>query len=189
MLTCPMCKKTVRGLPKECPTCRTDLTILVDYLSDLDGNLQRAEELTRSGKLGEAVWAYLEVLEVDPDNPMARKQVGSVATAVRQFDELTPGRGWAARIRKRASVRNWVEDVTDLRDEVTPAAWKLFFIVGVMLLATMVFGFGWGYQAAQPRIDEPAAGSTGRSTQPSAKPTTPREKGKLPDKGPPPLGK
>jgi hypothetical protein len=35
------------------------------------------------------------VLEVDPDNASARKQVSQVATAVRQFDHLTPGRRWA----------------------------------------------------------------------------------------------
>ncbi len=41
------------------------------------------------------MWAYLEVLEVDPDNATARRQVSQVATAVRQFDFATPGRRWA----------------------------------------------------------------------------------------------
>src|SRR5439155_115336 len=48
-----------------------------------------------AAELGQAVWAYLEVLEVDPDNAAARRQVGQVATAVRQFDKTAPGRRWA----------------------------------------------------------------------------------------------
>ena len=43
----------------------------------------------------EAIWAYLEVLEVDPDNPQARKAIAQVVTAVRQFDTVMPGRRWA----------------------------------------------------------------------------------------------
>ena len=50
--------------------------------------------MTKAGELGQAVWAYLEVLEVDPDNAAARKQVSQVATAVRQFDLTAPGRKW-----------------------------------------------------------------------------------------------
>ena len=75
MLTCPMCKKRLRGVERECPTCRTDISLLVDYVDNLRDGLTRAEELTRRGELGEAVWEYLSVLEVDPDNAQARKQV------------------------------------------------------------------------------------------------------------------
>src|SRR6059036_2890091 len=95
MLTCPMCKKKLRGLEKECGNCKTDVSLLVDYVENLQEGLERAEALTKAGELGEAVWAYLEVLEVDPDNATARKQVSQVVTAVRQFDYLTPGRRWA----------------------------------------------------------------------------------------------
>jgi hypothetical protein len=35
------------------------------------------------------------VLEVDPDNSTARKQIAQVVTAVRQFDSVMPGRRWA----------------------------------------------------------------------------------------------
>ena len=59
---------------------------LVDYTDHLQTGLERAESFTRAGKLGDAVWEYLQVLEVDPDNATARRQVGQVATAVRQFD-------------------------------------------------------------------------------------------------------
>jgi len=106
MLTCPMCKKSVRRPARECPSCRTDLSLLVNYVEDLQEGLVRAEALTRAGELGEAVWAYLAVLEVDPDNAVARRQVGQVATAVRQFDEEAPGRLWGKRVRKQARRRS-----------------------------------------------------------------------------------
>lgn len=95
MLQCPQCTKPLRELVRRCPTCQADLDLLVDYVSHLQGGLERAENLVRAGELGQAMWAYLEVLEVDPDNATARRQVGQVATAVRQFDFATPGRRWA----------------------------------------------------------------------------------------------
>ena len=78
-----MCKKTVRGTAKECPTCRTDLAILVDYMSDLDSSLEKAEAKTRAGELGEAIWAYLQVLEVDPDNPEDKRDLEELVRQVR----------------------------------------------------------------------------------------------------------
>src|SRR5690242_14009818 len=109
MLTCPMCKKSVRLSSRECPTCRTDLSLLVEYVDHLEEGLARAEELTRAGQLGEAVWAYLSVLEVDPDNAEARRQVGQVAAAVRQFDRIAVGRRWLDKLRRRARFRHWAE--------------------------------------------------------------------------------
>src|SRR5215471_5673212 len=107
MLTCPMCKKKLRGLEKECLNCRTDVSLLVHYVEDLREGLAQAEALTRAGELGEAVWAYLAVLEVDPDNATARRQVGQVATAVRQFDVEGLGRRWGNRVRRKAKRRQW----------------------------------------------------------------------------------
>jgi hypothetical protein len=107
MLTCPMCKKRLRGLEKECANCRTDVSLLVNYVDNLREGLDRAEALTRAGELGEAVWEYLGVLEIDPDNTTARRQVGRVATAVRQFDNTAPGRRWFNRIRKQTRFRRW----------------------------------------------------------------------------------
>ena len=95
MLACPQCTKPLRELARRCPTCQADLDLLVDYVSHLQGGLERAENLTRAGELGQAVWAYLDVLEVDPDNAAARKQISQVVTAVRQFDTVVPGRRWA----------------------------------------------------------------------------------------------
>lgn len=92
MPQCPQCNKPLRELVRRCPSCQADLDLLVDYVSHLAGGLERAENLTRAGELGQAVWEYLAILEVDPDNAAARKQVGQVVTAVRQFDVEAPGR-------------------------------------------------------------------------------------------------
>lgn len=126
MLTCPMCKKAVRGLNRTCATCQTDLSLLVDYVTGLETGLQRADRLTRSGELGGAVWAYLEVLEVDPDNPQARGQVGQVVSAVRQFDQTAPGRVWKRRVEREAHAR------TDRN------AGKMLLFLALMLLALVV---------------------------------------------------
>ena len=95
MPACPQCSKPLRELSRRCPTCQADLDLLVDYVSHLSGGLQRADNLAKAGELGEAVWAYLEVLETDPDNGPARKQIGRVVTAVRTFDLSTPARRMA----------------------------------------------------------------------------------------------
>src|SRR5207248_6648504 len=94
MPSCPQCTKPLLEIVRRCPSCQADLDLLVDYVSHLRGGLERAEDLTRAGELGQAVWAYLEILEVDPDNTAAKKQVSKVATAVRQFDRAAPGRQW-----------------------------------------------------------------------------------------------
>jgi len=95
MPNCPQCNKPLRDFSRKCPSCQADLDLLVDYISHLQGGLQRAESLTKAGELGQAIWAYLEVLEVDPDNAQARKAIAQVVTAVRQFDTVMPGRRWA----------------------------------------------------------------------------------------------
>jgi hypothetical protein len=82
-----MCKKELPWGTNPCSRCRTDLTLLADYMGNLDEHLDRAESALKAGELGDAVWAYLNVLETDPEHPVARKQVTKVATAVRQFDE------------------------------------------------------------------------------------------------------
>ena len=95
MPQCPQCNKPLVELARQCPTCRADLDLLVDYVNGLQGSLYRADQLTRAGELGLAVWAYLQVLEVDPDNPTARQQVSQVANVVRVFDRTATGRRWA----------------------------------------------------------------------------------------------
>jgi hypothetical protein len=105
MLTCPQCKKRTQGLVRKCQTCQADLSLLVEYVGHLYLGLERAEALTRAGELGEAVWAYLEVLEVDPDNATARRQVGNVAAAVRVFDQTSEGRRWRKRLEREKRFR------------------------------------------------------------------------------------
>jgi hypothetical protein len=100
MLTCPMCKKSFASGSRECPSCRADLSLLVGFIDNLQGGVERAAEHTRAGRLGDAVWAYLEVLEVDPDHPAARQQVGQVVMAVRQFDRIAPSRRWLRHLEK-----------------------------------------------------------------------------------------
>src|SRR5258707_5165271 len=107
--SCPVCKKRLNGLEKECSKCRADVSLLVDYVENLQEGLVRANALAKQGELGEAVWAYLEVLEVDPENAAARRQVGQVVAAVRQFDRAAPGRRWLEKLRKREQFRRWLE--------------------------------------------------------------------------------
>src|SRR5258707_12481600 len=95
MLTCPMCKKALEPRASPCSRCRADLTLLVDFMSNLDEHLNKADAAIKAGEIGEAVWAYLNVLETEPDHPVAKKQVLKVATAIRQFDEA-----------KRSGLRN-----------------------------------------------------------------------------------
>jgi hypothetical protein len=148
MLTCPMCKKKLRGLEKECLNCRTDVSLLVHYVEDLREGLARAEALTRAGELGEAVWAYLAVLEVDPDNAAARRQVGQVATAVRQFDQTAPGRRWRKKLHKQNRFRRWMAHWNP-EGEVTDSLLGslLWFVV---IFGALMIGYVIGVRSAAP---------------------------------------
>lgn len=141
MLTCPMCKKTVPAQSRSCPRCTTDLALLTDFVGNLQDGLAKADALTRQGRLGPAVWAYLEVLEVDPENPTARGQVGQVVTAVRQFDTAAPGRRWLERLRRNARFRQWL-DTWNQQAQIRAAVTA---IVGLIVLAgTFVVGYLFG---------------------------------------------
>ena len=87
-----MCKKVLDPAATPCPRCRADLTLLVDFMGNLDEHLGKADAALKSGELGDAVWAYLNVLETDPEHAVAKRQVSKVATAVRQFDAARRGR-------------------------------------------------------------------------------------------------
>ena len=145
MLTCPLCKKSVAALERECPSCHADLTLLVEYVVNLAGGLARAEALTRASRLGEAVWAYLEVLETDPDNAVARRQVGRVVTAVRQFDRASPSRRWLRQLRRRSRFRRWLASWTDGEGGgLGGCLWLL------LVLAALALGFLLGQQVRPP---------------------------------------
>jgi hypothetical protein len=153
MLTCPnpTCRKTIATLERECPRCRADLSLLVDYVDHLQDGLTRADALTRAGELGEAVWAYLGVLEVDPDNAMARRQIGHVATAVRQFDQAEPGRRWMSKVRRQARLRNWTHSLAGEAGTgfLTMALWV------VVVLGALIVGYALGFTAGQQHPQPP----------------------------------
>ena len=52
MLTCPMCKKKLRRLEKECLNCRTDVSLLVNYVEDLRDGVAQAEALNARRRVG-----------------------------------------------------------------------------------------------------------------------------------------
>jgi hypothetical protein len=153
MLICPMCKKTLAERVRECPRCRADLSILVDYVTDLQGGLTRAEAFTRAGNLGEAVWAYLEVLEVDPDNGVAGQQVKQVAAAVRQFDRVAIGRRWLDRLQRQARFRRWM---ASWQSESASPAWLGIAAVLLLLAIAFLLGYSLGRHAEPRPVEEPA---------------------------------
>jgi uncharacterized protein YbaR (Trm112 family) len=144
MLTCPMCKKQLRADTRECPTCRTDLSLLTDYAGAMQDGLARAESLTKEGELGEAVWTYLGILEVDPDCPEARRQVGQVAAAVRQFDQITLGRRWYERVRARALFGE-------------ESGWFSVLVWVVLVLAALLVGYWFGHRTSTAEAEVPPA--------------------------------
>jgi hypothetical protein len=144
MLTCPMCKKTLSEDTRQCPRCSTDLSLLTDYVGHLQNGVSRADALTRQGELGEAVWAYLEVLEVDPDNAAARRQVGRVATAVREFDRAIPSRRWLKRIAREARFRHWL----NIRLGLAIIPWTYWVIFLAALALFFALGFYLGFRSS-----------------------------------------
>jgi hypothetical protein len=147
MPSCPQCNKPLIELSRQCPTCRADLDLLVQYVNSLQDSLYRAEQLTRAGELGPAVWTYLEVLEVDPDNPVARKQVGQVATAVRQFDRAAPGRRWAQGL-----------PVVDQGKGSLLITWLKRAVIVAMILVAFTVGFLCAYAFTGNGAEPPTPG-------------------------------
>ena len=151
MPACPQCNKPLRELVRRCPTCQADLDLLVDYVSHLSGGLERADNLAKAGEFGEAVWAYLEVLETDPDNGPARKQIGRVVTAVRKFDLSTPARRVAIGLPPHEPRGYW----TWLpRNDVLLGA-AVMFLAGVIV--GLVVGYGMPRGAVTPGVEPDAA--------------------------------
>jgi len=81
------------------------------------------------------------VLEVDPDNATARRQVGQVVTAVRQFDEATPGRRWFSKVRRRARFRAWLHSVGRGEESGWLGAAAIWVLV---IVGALVLGFTLG---------------------------------------------
>jgi hypothetical protein len=146
-----MCKKKLRGMDKACWNCRTDVSLLVDYVDNLREGLVRAEAFTKAGELGDAVWEYLGVLEIDPDNATARRQVGKVATAVRQFDNTAPGRRWLKRIRKQTRFRRWAAQL----NEGDGAGWLNSLLWFLLVFVALMIGYVLGARTTTPPQDPP----------------------------------
>src|SRR5947207_10051989 len=138
MLQCAQCTKPLRELVRRCPTCQADLDLLVDYVSHLSGGLERAENLTRAGELGQAFWAYMDILEVDPDNVPAKKQVSQVVTAVRQFDQVNQGRRWLAEVRHGPPRKTPFSNLP---------AWAWAIIAGGLVVLAFIVGYLLGFYA------------------------------------------
>jgi hypothetical protein len=135
MPSCPQCNKPLAALVRTCPSCRADLDLLVEYVDGLKIGLNQAEKLTRAGELGQAVWAYLSVLEVDPDNAVARRQVADVTMAVRHFGTATAPRRGLGRIWNGAG---------------KAAGWLWIGLVSLLVL----IAFGLGYTLASRLSDD-----------------------------------
>ncbi len=150
-MQCPQCQTILSAPARRCPKCQADLDLLADLADRLRIGLDKADSHLRDGNLHGAMWSYLHVLETDPDNPLARRQVAQVVTAVRQFDLSTPERRKAA----------------GLPPEVTKGAlWRrtiLGVVVGALLFTgTFSMGFLAGMRAnwnapPEERKDPPAA--------------------------------
>jgi hypothetical protein len=150
-----MCRELLPDNARQCRKCQTDLSLLSDYTSNLRDGLSQAEASTRAGELGEAMWAYLAVLEVDPDNSVARRQVGRVVTAVRQFDaRSTPDRQWARKVHKEGRFRRFMasmeEGETSLSGIFSWVLLALIFAGGVA--AAYYLGYTNGQKAAAPEM-------------------------------------
>lgn len=167
MLKCPMCRDMLPDDMRKCRKCQTDLSLLSDYVSHLRAGLSQADALTKTGELGEAVWAYLAVLEVDPDNTTARRQVGKVVTAVRQFDQTAPGRRWLRALHKENRWTRWL--LSREEGEGSPLiGWALLF---VLFFGSVVGAYYLGYDSGR------------RSTAPEVAPEE-GEKDKMKEKAP-----
>ena len=118
--------------------------LIVDDEEAVCWALERAEAFTRAGELGEAVWEYLAVLEIDPDNATARRQVGKVATAVRQFDNTAPGRRWFKRIRKQTRFRRWSAQL----QEGEANGWLSGLLWFLLIFGTLLIGYYLGVRAS-----------------------------------------
>lgn len=155
MLKCPMCRALMTEQARTCPKCQADVSLLADYVSHLQTGLTRAEGLTKQGELGEAVWAYLAVLEVDPDNATAKRQVGKVATAVRQFDTTAPGRRWLRAMQKQSRFRQWLSSWTDGEGG---GLWSLI-VYFLIFFGAVVAAYYLGYQSGKQHTDPPGVES------------------------------
>ena len=101
------------------------------------------------------MWAYLEVLEVDPDNATARRQVGKVVTAVRQFDQTAPGRRWQKKLQRQTAFRRWLANWNSDGDG---GGWGTM-VWFILLVCAMVLGYFIGQWVTSRTTPAPSAGA------------------------------
>jgi hypothetical protein len=135
-----MCRELLPDATRKCRKCQTDLSLLSDYVSHLQEGLGQAEAMTKAGKLDAAMWAYLAVLEVDPDNATARRQVGRVATAVRQFDRTAPGRRWLRALQKETWFQRWRASWS----EGESSGWWGWIFLVLLYAGSVWTAYAWG---------------------------------------------
>jgi hypothetical protein len=87
-----MCKTELPAPTPRCPRCQTDLSLLADFVTDLKTLLDKADAHRRGGEIALAVQAYLNVLEVDPSNSVARDTVGPALIAARTIERMSQPR-------------------------------------------------------------------------------------------------
>src|SRR5262249_31002175 len=150
MLTCPLCKKRLPALERRCRTCQADVSLLVDYVGHLQDGLSRADMHTRRGELSAAVWAYLEVLDVEPGNAKARQEGGAVGAGVRQFDR-SAAQSWRRLDRKGSFMRS----ITNFGLEGAARGWFVPVLWTGGILLTLVIGYGLGYYQGSHQANPP----------------------------------
>lgn len=150
MIKCPMCRLQLPESAGKCSRCQTDLSLLSDYVNHLQEGLTQAEAYTRAGELGDAIWSYLAVLEIDPDNATARRQVGKVATAVRQFDQEAQRPRWPRSLRQYRA-RHWWTALLD-GDSTSWWGWVLLF---ALYFGSVIGAYYLGVQAGRVTPAEP----------------------------------
>jgi hypothetical protein len=92
------------------------------------------------------LWWLKDSVEVDPDKVVARRQVGRVATAVREFDRAAPGRRWLKRLGRAARFRHWFYRHLGLSTESHPV---LLVDIAVLLVVVFLLGFLLGWLAVR----------------------------------------
>ena len=146
MLTCPMCKKKLRGVERNVrvagPTCPCCTTTSRNYAmvwcrrkpTPGPGNWAR-----RSGP----TWPSSRSI---PTTPRPAVRWAPVVTAVRQFDRA-PGRRFAKRLQKQTRFRRLM---ANLDDEGDLSGWFSGLFWFILVVCALVFGFILGQMADKP---------------------------------------
>ena len=84
------------------------------------------------------------MLEVDPDNAVAREQVGQVVAAVRQFDQSAPSRRWLGKLQQQTRRQRLANGGNGWDNLI----WIIIVVVALVL--GLVLGHQLGRSASPP---------------------------------------